>query len=251
MNKRNEKTECHTKPFRFCKTLGLVGVKGFEPPTSCSQSRRATNCATPRYDTILNERLFLSAFVLRLLCSPSRKIVVLLAAPRGFVILLFASPFRAPCFRPRRRSLSKPKAGALPTALHPDMILYETKGCFICLCPAAALLALSQNSRLARRFPRLRNTPFCFAFVSSLFPPPAAVCQRSTVPYYNTRTGACQSCNSCRSKAKSACGVFSGSESFSSGSRIFSKEWASESDKSRIVRKIGCRRESGSRCVFS
>ena len=27
----------------------MVGVKGFEPPTSCSQSRRATNCATPRY----------------------------------------------------------------------------------------------------------------------------------------------------------------------------------------------------------
>ena len=26
----------------------LVGVKGLEPPTSCSQSRRATNCATPR-----------------------------------------------------------------------------------------------------------------------------------------------------------------------------------------------------------
>ena len=27
----------------------LVGVKGLEPPASCSQSRRATNCATPRY----------------------------------------------------------------------------------------------------------------------------------------------------------------------------------------------------------
>ena len=26
----------------------MVGVKGLEPPTSCSQSRRATNCATPR-----------------------------------------------------------------------------------------------------------------------------------------------------------------------------------------------------------
>src|SRR5204863_6802979 len=28
--------------------LGLVGVAGFEPTTSCSQSRRATSCATPR-----------------------------------------------------------------------------------------------------------------------------------------------------------------------------------------------------------
>ena len=31
----------------------LVGVKGFEPPTSCSQSRRATNCATPRHIQLL------------------------------------------------------------------------------------------------------------------------------------------------------------------------------------------------------
>ena len=27
----------------------VVGVKGFEPPTSWSQTKRATNCATPRY----------------------------------------------------------------------------------------------------------------------------------------------------------------------------------------------------------
>ena len=31
------------------RTLGLVGVTGFEPAASCSQSKRATNCATPRY----------------------------------------------------------------------------------------------------------------------------------------------------------------------------------------------------------
>ena len=30
------------------RTLGMVGVKGLEPPASCSQSRRATSCATPR-----------------------------------------------------------------------------------------------------------------------------------------------------------------------------------------------------------
>ena len=29
--------------------LFLVRVEGFEPPASCSQSRRATNCATPGY----------------------------------------------------------------------------------------------------------------------------------------------------------------------------------------------------------
>ena len=27
----------------------VVGVQGLEPWASCSQSRRATNCATPRY----------------------------------------------------------------------------------------------------------------------------------------------------------------------------------------------------------
>ena len=30
------------------KPLNLVGMTGFEPATSCSQSRRATNCATSR-----------------------------------------------------------------------------------------------------------------------------------------------------------------------------------------------------------
>ena len=30
------------------RTLRMVGVTGFEPAASCSQSRRATNCATPR-----------------------------------------------------------------------------------------------------------------------------------------------------------------------------------------------------------
>lgn len=29
-------------------TLSLVGVRGLEPPASWSQTRRATNCATPR-----------------------------------------------------------------------------------------------------------------------------------------------------------------------------------------------------------
>ena len=39
---RTNKKGCSKHP--FC----LVGVKGLEPPASCSQSRRATNCATPR-----------------------------------------------------------------------------------------------------------------------------------------------------------------------------------------------------------
>ena len=46
----------------------LVGVTGFEPATSCSQSRRAANCATPRY----NYRLLncFDKMVKSLLCSP-------------------------------------------------------------------------------------------------------------------------------------------------------------------------------------
>ena len=30
----------------------VVGVRGLEPRASCSQSRRATNCATPRYEVV-------------------------------------------------------------------------------------------------------------------------------------------------------------------------------------------------------
>ena len=30
----------------------VVGVRGLEPRASCSQSRRATNCATPRYEIL-------------------------------------------------------------------------------------------------------------------------------------------------------------------------------------------------------
>ena len=29
-------------------------MEGFEPPASCSQSRRATNCATPGYSVVLS-----------------------------------------------------------------------------------------------------------------------------------------------------------------------------------------------------
>jgi hypothetical protein len=39
---------------------GRVGVRGLEPRTSCSQSRRATNCATPRRMAWLLERYHLA-----------------------------------------------------------------------------------------------------------------------------------------------------------------------------------------------
>ena len=48
--KRNKKD--HPKGRSFC----LVRVEGFEPPASCSQSRRATSCAIPGYVFHLNKR---------------------------------------------------------------------------------------------------------------------------------------------------------------------------------------------------
>ena len=36
--------------------IEFVGAAGFEPTTSCSQSRRATNCATPRFPPETGER---------------------------------------------------------------------------------------------------------------------------------------------------------------------------------------------------
>ena len=44
----------YSNPIR---TLRMVGVRGLEPRASCSQSRRATNCATPRYEVFAWERL--------------------------------------------------------------------------------------------------------------------------------------------------------------------------------------------------
>ena len=56
------------KATSFNLSLFLVEVTGFEPATSCSQSRRATNCATPRSFFI---NLYFSLTCLPLLCSPS------------------------------------------------------------------------------------------------------------------------------------------------------------------------------------
>ena len=94
----------------------LVGVKRFELPTSCSQSRRATTCATPRYFYI---NFFLVSLFSSLLCPPScgsRNLfgsIVSLDIPT-------AAPKNARFFCHRQRSRFSPKAGALPSALHLD-----------------------------------------------------------------------------------------------------------------------------------
>jgi len=54
-------------------------------------------------------------------CSvPQAALLARVAVPKTLCVLTAApAPFR--CIRPRRRSTALPKAGALPTALHPDI----------------------------------------------------------------------------------------------------------------------------------
>ena len=110
----------------------VVRVTGFEPAASCSQSRRATNCATPRYSIWLffSQRRFIA-----LLCPPSCKMSPM---PRlkARPALCFAALPQAPCICHRQRSPSSPKAGALPTALHPDFLFcffvkFSVLPCFV------------------------------------------------------------------------------------------------------------------------
>ena len=56
----------------------LVEVTGFEPATSCSQSRRATNCATPRYSFVFVFMVLIRLF--RALCFGRP-----LAVPASFI----------------------------------------------------------------------------------------------------------------------------------------------------------------------
>ena len=45
--------------------LPVVRVTGFEPAASCSQSRRATNCATPGYLVFRSFKGYTFSFILR------------------------------------------------------------------------------------------------------------------------------------------------------------------------------------------
>ena len=91
----------------------LVGAKGLEPPASCSQSRRATNCATPRYIWFFYFVIF-AKHSITVRCASLKNIVALLAWSASHCSLVFhlrASPeSSAGCGEPLR-----------PTALHPDI----------------------------------------------------------------------------------------------------------------------------------
>ena len=67
-----------SKQITYGYLLSMVGVTGFEPAASCSQSKRATNCATPRCYLILY-CFILFGFYLTVRCASLRNIVALLA----------------------------------------------------------------------------------------------------------------------------------------------------------------------------
>ena len=48
-NRKNQTKNAEKPPETAVFLSKLVGVRGLEPRASCSQSRRATNCATPRF----------------------------------------------------------------------------------------------------------------------------------------------------------------------------------------------------------
>ena len=77
---------------------------------------------------------FRKIFRAPLLCPPSCKIVAHGAAMQRYALCFAALP-QAPCICQRQRSPSSPKAGALPTALHPDFLF-----CFFLKIFRASLL---------------------------------------------------------------------------------------------------------------
>ena len=97
----------------------MVEVTGLEPAASCSQSRRATTCATPRYFYI---NFYLISLFSTLLCPPSCGSRNLFGSIMSLDIPT-AAPKNARFFCHRQRSRFLPKAGALPPALHLDIFI--------------------------------------------------------------------------------------------------------------------------------
>ena len=124
--------------FSFAKPPEIRTVEGFSAVFAfarcehrlCSQSRRATTCATPRYFYI---NFFLISLFSSLLCPPScgsRNLfgsIVSLDIPT-------AAPKNVRFFCHRQRSRFLPKAGALPPALHLDIFI-STFFLYLCFLP--------------------------------------------------------------------------------------------------------------------
>ena len=96
--------------------LSAVGTDKRQKCRLCSQSRRATTCATPRYFYI---NFYLISLFSTLLCPPSCGSRNLFGSIMSLDIPT-AAPKNARFFCHRQRSRFLPKAGALPPALHLD-----------------------------------------------------------------------------------------------------------------------------------
>ena len=119
----------------------MVRGTGFEPAASCSQSRRATNCATPGYSVYLSGWPYSpKASALPTALHPDMKFSncgqtcgqrrFLTSYRRGGKCCQPNSPKSFRVFRGLRPEpgLHAPKSRALPTALHPDIQ-------FFCMIP--------------------------------------------------------------------------------------------------------------------
>ena len=130
-----------SKPPEICTVKGLSAVVVVIQCEHrlCSQSRRATTCATPRYFYI---NFFLISLFSSLLCPPScgsRNLfgsIVSLDIPT-------AAPKNARFFCHRQRSRFLPKAGALPPALHLDTaIIWIQLKYYSIINPSCQLLSI-------------------------------------------------------------------------------------------------------------
>ena len=116
----------------------LVGVKRLELPTSCSQSRRATNCATPRFCI-----KFFALFKMSKVCII-----------KGFSVFLV---LYGVCYG------HAPKAGASPSKILSHRPL---------LCPLLCIFSPQQHTFICHRqrcsaSPNCATPRFCIEFLSS------------------------------------------------------------------------------------
>ena len=95
----------------------LVRVGRLELPASCSQSKRATNCATPGYGIALSVAFHV---VLVVFWPPALR--------KWFPLLVVSQRVVGLGFFPHGWAGYAPKSRALPTALHPDIQ-------FFCMIP--------------------------------------------------------------------------------------------------------------------
>ena len=96
LNRKSRTKNAEKPPFQAIFLPKVVGVRGLEPRASCSQSRRATNCATPRYEVVKLSGRFLPNLCLNLQAELSRPLWHFPALLRFLFGTLLACLFQAP-----------------------------------------------------------------------------------------------------------------------------------------------------------